>query len=134
MEDIINKGVAEPAPAIRGGETVWYIPDHEVSHPQKPDQLRVMFDCSAKFCSISLNNTLLTGPGLINSLVGVLCHFRKKLFTVTCDRRFLWWQGGDLESQDYCMSVHLFSTTLFPVLITSLITHQPQYLLERTSM
>ncbi len=85
MEEIINKGNAEPDPVIPEGETVWYIPHHGVYHPQKPDKLRVVFDCSAKFCGISLNDTLLTGPDLINSLVGVLCRFRKELVAVTCD-------------------------------------------------
>ncbi len=77
MEEIINKGDAEPSLVIPEGEAVWYIPHHGVYHPQKPDKLRVVFDCSAKFCGISLNDTLLTGPDLINSLVGVLCRFRK---------------------------------------------------------
>ncbi len=133
MEEIINKGNAEPAPVIPEGETVWYIPHHGVYHPQKPDKLRVVFDCSAKFCGISLNDTLLTGPDLINSLVGVLCRFRKELVAVTCDiekmfhqflvppdernyLRFLWWEGGDWEKepQDYRMAVHLFGATSSP--------------------
>ncbi len=123
----------KPAPAIPEGETVWYIPHHVVYHPQKPDKLRVVFDCSAKFCGISLNDTLLTGPDLINSLVGVLCRFRKELVAVTCDikkmfhqfhvppdernyLRFLWWDGGDWEKepQDYRMAVHLFGATSSP--------------------
>ncbi|GAA6067476.1 uncharacterized protein LOC103911210 [Tachysurus ichikawai] len=133
MEEIVNKGDAELAPEIPEGDTVWYIPHHGVYHPQKPDKLRVVFDCSAKFCGISLNDTLLTGPDLINSLVGVLCRFRKELVAVTCDiermfhqflvppdernfLRFLWWEGGDLEKepQDYRMAVHLFGATSSP--------------------
>lgn len=133
MEEIINNGDAELAPEILEGETVWYIPHHGVYNPQKPDKLRVVFDCSAKFCGKSLNDTLLTGPDLINSLVGVLCRFRKELVAVTCDiermfhqflvppdernfLRFLWWEGGDLEKepQDYRMAVHLFGATSSP--------------------
>lgn len=133
MEEIINKGDAEPAPAILEGETVWYIPHHGVYHPQKPDKLRVVFNCSAKFRGISLNDTFLTGPDLINSLVGVLCRFRKEQVAVTCDiekmfhqflvpsgernyLRFLWWEGGDMEKepQDYRMAVHLFGATSSP--------------------
>lgn len=72
MEDVINKGDAELAPAASTSEIVWYIPHHGVYHPRKPGKLRVVFNCSAKFCGISLNDTLLTGPDLINSLVGVL--------------------------------------------------------------
>lgn len=133
MEEMFSKGDAEMAPRICEGETVWYIPHHGVYHPHKLDKLRVVFDCSAKFCGISLNDTLLTGPDLINSLVGVLCRFRKEAVAVTCDiekmfhqfhvpsdernyLRFLWWENGELEGepQEYRMTVHLFGAASSP--------------------
>lgn len=58
MEEVISRGDAEPAPPMAEGETVWYIPHHGVYQPQKPDKLRVVFDCSAKFHGVSLNDTL----------------------------------------------------------------------------
>ncbi|XP_040191273.1 uncharacterized protein LOC120924392 [Rana temporaria] len=133
MEETIRKGDAEPAPSLSEEETVWYIPHHRVYHPKKPDKLRVVFDCSAKFKGISLNNTLLTGPDLINSLVGVLCRFRKEAVAVICDiekmfhqfyipsemrnyLRFLWWENGQLETEpkEYRMAVHLFGASSSP--------------------
>lgn len=133
MEDIISKDDAELAPKTSEGETVWYIPHHGVYHPRKPDKLRVVFDCSAKFHGVSLNDTLLSGPDLINPLVGILCRFRKESFAVTCDiermfhqfyvspevrnyLRFLWWEGGDLkaEPKEYRMTVHLFGAASSP--------------------
>ncbi|XP_061691812.1 uncharacterized protein LOC133509104 [Syngnathoides biaculeatus] len=69
MDEIISRGDTEPAPAVLEGETAWYIPHHGVYHPRKPNKLRVVFDCSAMFKGISLNDTLLMGPDLINSLV-----------------------------------------------------------------
>lgn len=66
-------------------ETVWYIPHHGVYHPKKPGKLNIVFDCSARFSGISLNDTLLTGPDLINSLLGVLFQFRKEAVAVICD-------------------------------------------------
>lgn len=133
MEEMFSKGDAEMAPVTSDEGTVWYIPHHGVYHPHKPDKLRVVFDCSAKFCGISLNDTLLTGPDLINSLVGVLCRFRKEAVAVTCDiekmfhqfhvppdnrnyLRFLWWENGDLEREpkEYRMTVHLFGAASSP--------------------
>ena len=38
-----------------------------------------MFDCSARFGGVSLNDKLLQGPYLTNRLVGVLKDFIKKL-------------------------------------------------------
>lgn len=87
-----------------------------------------------KFHGISLNDTLLTGPDLINPLVGVLCRFRKEAVAVTCcdiERmfhqfyvspevhnylRFLWWAGEDLQAEpkEFRMTVHLFGTASSP--------------------
>ncbi|XP_036003015.1 uncharacterized protein LOC118566077 [Fundulus heteroclitus] len=132
MKDIISSGDAELAPPVTD-ETVWYIPHHGVYHPKKPTKLRVVFDCSAKFLGVSLNNTLLTGPDMINSLVGVLCRFRKENVAITCDiermfhqffvcpemrnyLRFLWWPDGqlDTEPKEYRMAVHLFGAGSSP--------------------
>ncbi|CAI5683011.1 unnamed protein product [Oreochromis niloticus] len=133
MEETINRGDAEPAPTASQGQTEWYLPHHGIYHPRKPDKLRVVFDCSAKSHGVSLNDTLLTGPDLINPLVGVLCRFRKEAVAVICDiermfyqfavtpesrnyLKFLWWKEGDLEKepQEYRMAVHLFGAASSP--------------------
>ena len=51
---------------------------------QRVDQIRVVFDCSAKYKGVSLND-LLTGPDLTNSLAGVLCRFRQEPVALMCD-------------------------------------------------
>lgn len=133
MEDIIRKGDAELVPSPAEGEIAWYLPHHGVYQPKNPNKLRVVFDCSAKFSGVSLNDTLLTGPDLINSLIGVLCRFRKESVAITCDiermfhqflvtpesrnyLRFLWWEHGELESEprEYRMAVHLFGAASSP--------------------
>ena len=79
VNDIITKGYAQkvtkeaqPAEASK----VWYLPHHGVYHPKKPENIRVIFDCSAKCRGTSLNDQLLQGQDLTNSLVGVLTRFR----------------------------------------------------------
>ena len=64
---------AERVEGVKGppGKT-WYIPHHGVYHPNKPQKIRVVFDCSAKYKGISLNDTLLPGPDITNKLLGVL--------------------------------------------------------------
>lgn len=54
-------------------------------HPKKPSQLRVVFDSSAKLENTSLNDVLLCGPDLTNSLVGVLLRFLKDAIGVVAD-------------------------------------------------
>lgn len=66
----------------------------------------------------SLNDQLLTGPDLTNSIVGVLMRFREEQVALSADIecmfhdrdafRFLWWPDGDLTQQpiDHRMEVH----------------------------
>ena len=49
-----------------------FIPHNGVYHHQKPDKIRVVFDCSAQFQGISLNNKLFQGTDITNNLVRVL--------------------------------------------------------------
>lgn len=63
----------------------WYLPHFHVYHLRKPDQIRVMFDCSAVYENKSLNKHFLQGPDQLNSLIGVLTHFRKEAVALTCD-------------------------------------------------
>ena len=48
---------------------VWYLPHHGAYHPRKPDKIRVVFDGSTSYQGIVLNNLLLKGPDLNNTLV-----------------------------------------------------------------
>ena len=112
---------------------VWYLPHFQVYHPRKPDQIRVVFDCSATFHGESLNQHLLQGPDWMNALVGVLSRFRKNEVVVTCDieqmfhsffvdpehrdfLRFLWFENNDLNRPivEYRMNVHLFGAVSSP--------------------
>ena len=115
MNDVTQKGHAERVPesdlSIDDG-SVWYIPHHGVYHPQKKDKIRVVFDRNVKFKDTALNDHLLQGQDLTNTLVGVLCRFRKEPVAFMCDieqmfhqfrvhnedrnyLRFLWWQDGN---------------------------------------
>ena len=124
ISEVIEKGYArkvsaEELPPEEGN--VWYLPHHGVYHPKKPNSLRVVFDCSARYQGESLNDHLLQGPDLSSKLTVVLTRFRKErvafmFFQVKVKKedqnflRFLWWSNGDLtqEPQEHCMTVHLF--------------------------
>lgn len=116
MTDMIQKGFAEKVPkdeltCVDGHS--WYIPHHGVFNPQKPNKLRVVFDCSAKYEGQSLNDYLIQGPDLTNTLVGVLCRFRKEPIAIVCDieqmfhqfrvnyehRNYLRFYGGKMVTQ-----------------------------------
>jgi len=116
---MIDMGYAEKVPeeSVEADPgKVWYIPHHGVYHPKKPKKIRVVFDCCTKFAGTSLNDQLLQGPDLTNSLVGVLTQFRQEsvgfmddieaMFyqvLVPAEQRdflqFLWWPNGDMNGK-----------------------------------
>ena len=61
---------------------IFYIPHHCTSILTK---FRVVFDCSARFNNVSLNDMLLHGPDLTNNLLGVLLKFRQHPIAVIVD-------------------------------------------------
>ena len=135
MNKMFEKGYAEEVPVKdleRNDGRVWYIPHHGVNHP-KTGKFRVVFDCSAKFAGVSLNDSLLQGPNLTNSLLAVLLCFRQESVALSADieamfyqvhvpvkdrdcMRFLWWKDGDLSKQPtlYRMTVHVFGAVSSP--------------------
>ena len=84
---MIDSGYAEVVPEnelnVEAGN-VWYLPHHGVYHPKKKT-LRVVFDCGASFKGTCLNNELLQGPDLNNSLFGVLTRFRQENIALMTD-------------------------------------------------
>ena len=80
MKDVIALCAEEVPPDRLGVQDgmVNYVPHTGVYHPRKPNQIRVVFDCSAQHQGVSLNDYLLQGPDLMNTLLGILCRFRQE--------------------------------------------------------
>lgn len=110
MNNVIAKGYAQK---VTGSllETepgkVWY-------NPRKAWKIRIVFDCSARYQGTSLNEQLMQGLNLTNSLVGVLTRFQQDSIAFMADieamfhqvrvpinqcdfLRFLWWPDGNLD-------------------------------------
>ncbi|XP_075252013.1 uncharacterized protein LOC142344310 [Convolutriloba macropyga] len=66
-------------------ELIWYLPHHAVTNPNKPGKVRRVANAASKFRGKSLNSNLLTGPDLLNNLVGVLLRFRQHKVAVLSD-------------------------------------------------
>ena len=139
LNEYIEEGHAGRVPTDElqpGDRPVWYLPHHPVTHPLKPEKVRVVFDCVAQFAHTSLNRQLLQGPDLTNNIVGVLTRFRQEFVgrvadipsmfhqvrvePRNCDAlRFLCWRGGDLSAEltEYRMVKHLFGATSSPSVV-----------------
>ena len=137
VDSYLQNGYARKIPSDElncgAGVVEWYLPHHPVLNPKKPGKVRVVFDCAASHRGVCLNDTLMQGPDLVNSLVGVLLRFRKERIAITADieamfhqvrvspshcqaLRFLWWPEGVLSSKPevHQMLVHLFGATSSP--------------------
>ena len=66
-------------------ESIWHLPHHPVTNPNKPGKVRRVANAASKFCGESLNSNLLTGPDLLNNLVGISLRFREHPFAVLSD-------------------------------------------------
>ena len=133
MEDYIQKGYASHADEQSAEGRTWYLPHHGVTSAAKPGKVRVVFDAAAKYRGTSLNDNLVQGPDLVNSLVGVLIRFRQEPVALVGDieamfhqvkvsdpdrdaLRFLWWKHGNLDGpvEVYRMNSHVFGAKSSP--------------------
>lgn len=133
MEKLFQNHHAERVPPIYEDDECWYLPIFGVYYPRKPGQIRVAFYSSTQYQGITLNNVLLSGPDLNNSLLGVLLRFRKDRIAIMADiqqmfygflvkenhrnyLRFLWYCDGNLSKEvvDYRIRVHVFENSPSP--------------------
>ena len=63
VQDYITKGHAKELHDVTS-PSAWYLPHHPVENPNKPDKVRIVFDCSAQHHGASLNDQLLQGQDL----------------------------------------------------------------------
>ena len=147
IEGYIHKGYARklsPEEARTIGPRTWYLPIHPVTNPNKPGKVRLVNDAAAQYHGTSLNKSLITGPDLLNSLIGVLLRFRVGPVAISADveemflrirtteedsdsLRFLW--KDDFHNNDspdtYKMLVHIFGAKDSPTVAN--------YALKRTA-
>ncbi|XP_068209143.1 uncharacterized protein [Palaemon carinicauda] len=141
MTEMQQKGYAEQVTTASPGN-VWYIPHFGVQHPDKPDKVRVVFDSASKVEGTLLNDLLLQGPDMMNSLLGVLVKFVGGLFAYIGDINtifyqvrvpehqwdylmFFWWENSlDEEPKEWRMAVHLFRPCSSPSIANFVLKRQ----------
>ncbi|XP_059048555.1 uncharacterized protein LOC131843818 [Achroia grisella] len=133
INNLITSGYAEHAKTPPAEDRTWYLPHFPVANPAKPHKPpRLVHDASAKTAGLSLNDLLLSGPDLLQSLPGVVMRFTQYAYGVSADikemfmqvkikkedrdaLRFLW--RGDRREGDpheYRMTSLIFGATSSP--------------------
>ncbi|CAK1587686.1 unnamed protein product [Parnassius mnemosyne] len=132
MNSLVQKGYAEIAPRTNTPGRTWYLPHFDVHNPMKPEKFRIVHDDAAKTKGVALNDFLLTGPDLLQSLPGVMMRFRRHNVAVSADiaemfmqvkvrpedrdaLRYLW-RGNrrDEAPQEYRMTSIIFGAASSP--------------------
>ena len=108
-------------------ENQWLLPHNPVVHPNKPGKVRRVCNAASKYMGTSLNDALITGPDLLNSLIGILLRFRQYPVAVTADIeamflqvevtekdqrafRFLWRESPSEDVNVYQYTRHVFGS------------------------
>ena len=63
----------------------WFLPHHYVINPHKPENVRRVCNAAAKYQSVSLNNKPLSGPDLLQCLIGINFRSREHQIALSAD-------------------------------------------------
>lgn len=125
----IEKGYIRKVPQHEHFKSKWYLPHFPVVRPDKETtKTRIVFDASAKFDGISLNDVIHQGPKLQRDLFDILLRFRRFSVAMVCDiaemylriglsaedkpyHRFLWRGTNHTQSPD----IYEFDRELFSI-------------------
>ena len=72
----------------------WYLPHHPVDIPNKPGKVRQILNGAPNLHGVSLNQSLLVGPDVLQNLLRVLFRFRQHKFAVSADIEGIFPQVG----------------------------------------
>ncbi|XP_060810108.1 uncharacterized protein LOC106135933 [Amyelois transitella] len=131
VQTTIDKGYVESCEFPPNPKATWYLPHFGVTNPNKPGKLRVVHDAAAKCYGVSLNNMLLSGPDLLQSLFDILLRFREGKVAMSRDiremfpqikirvqdrdaQRFLWRITSDSPISAFRMSSMIFGAVSSP--------------------
>ncbi|KAJ8034197.1 hypothetical protein HOLleu_20937 [Holothuria leucospilota] len=79
----------------KGLERAWYLPNFAVVKPDRETtKVRIVYDASAKYNGLSLNDVILNGPKLQTDLFDVLLNFRRNKIALMCDISEMYMQVG----------------------------------------
>ena len=108
-----------------------YLPHHPVIYPHKPEKVRRVCNAAAEYQGVALNDKLLSGPDLLQSLIGIIFRFREHQIALSADieamflqvgvpkddsrcLRFLWREDSEQRREVYEYTRHVFEAKSSP--------------------
>ena len=87
IEQYISKGYIRKVPVTEEQpSTKWFLPHFPIVKPDRTTtKTRIVFDASAQYQGVSLNDAICPGPKLQRDLFHVLLRFRKNPVALVCD-------------------------------------------------
>ena len=67
------------------GKLQLYLPHHPFVNSHKPEKIRKVCKAAAKYQGVALNDKLLSGPDLLQSLIGIVFRFREHQIALSAD-------------------------------------------------
>ena len=72
IDRLFENKFAETVTDTKLENRLWYLPHFGVQNVNKPGKVRFVFDAAAKTTNTIFNDLLLSGPDLLNPLLGVI--------------------------------------------------------------
>ena len=101
IKSYIQKGyLRKLTPEEMSSPSCWYLPHFPIVKLEKTTtKVRIVFDCSAKYEGVSLNDAIYAGPKLQTELFDVLVRFRRNPIGIACDIKQMYLQI-EIEEKD----------------------------------
>ena len=131
----VNAGYVQKVDQAELNETKdklqWYLPHHPVINPHKPEKVRRVCIAAAKYQGVALNDKLLSGPDLLQSLIRIIFRFPEHQIALSADieamflqvavpkddsrcLRFLWREDPEQRIEVYEYTRHVFGAKSSP--------------------
>ena len=81
----------------------WYLPHHPVINPHKAEKVRRVCNAAAKYQGVTLNDKLLSGPDLLQSLIGITFCFREHQIALSADIEAMFLQVAVPNDDNRCL-------------------------------
>ena len=104
---VVNAGYVRKVDQAELNETKdnlqWNLPHHPVINPHKPENVRSVCNAAARNQGVALNDKSLSGPDLLQSLIGISFCFREQQIDLSADIEAMFLQVAVPNDDSRCL-------------------------------